>query len=233
MDFCIGTSGYSYKEWKGNFYPEKIPQKQMLGYYSQRLKTVEINNTFHRMPTTSVLESWAEQVPDGFLFAIKAPQIITHVKRLKDVSEEAQYFFKTLSILGDKLGPVLFQFPKTFKPDVQRLVNFFSLIPDNMRCAFEFRSASGRDPEIHGLLDEKGASLCISDTDENPADEIIKTASWGYMRLRRSGYTDKDFALWREKILSQNWDRTFVFFKHEEAGKGAEMAGRFAAYLSP
>jgi uncharacterized protein YecE (DUF72 family) len=224
MKIYIGTSGYSYKEWKGNFYPDKISPKEMLHFYSQHLGSVEINNTFYRMPKASVLASWREQVPDGFLFAIKAPQIITHVKRLKDTGEETEYFFKTLSVLGNKLGPVLFQFPKTFRPEPQRLENFFSLIPQEASCAFEFRSPSVLDPEIHGLLRERGFSLCIADTEENPADEIMKTAPFGYLRLRRPGYTETDFTMWMDRILSQKWDRVFVFFKHEEEGNGAEMA---------
>lgn len=227
MNIHTGTSGYSYKEWKGNFYPDKISPKEMLHFYSQRLGTVEINNTFYRMPTASVLESWAGQVPDDFLFAIKAPQVITHVKRLKDVNEETGYFFKTLSVLGGKLGPILFQFPKTFRPDPQRLKNFFLLIPKEVSCAFEFRSPSGLDPEVHGLLRERNFSLCTSDTEDNPIDEIMKTASWGYLRLRRPDYTDIELSSWLKKIISQKWERAFIFFKHEEAGKGAEMAMRF------
>jgi uncharacterized protein YecE (DUF72 family) len=227
MKIHVGTSGYSYKEWKGNFYPEKISPKEMLHFYSQRLETVEINNTFYRMPTTSVLTSWVEQVPETFLFAIKAPQIITHVKRLKDVGEETEYFFKTLSALGGRLGPILFQFPKTFRPDPQRLENFLSLIPLKAACAFEFRSAAGHDPEIHSLLRERGHCLCHADTEETPAGEIIKTAFWGYLRLRQPDYTDVELFSWLEKITAQKWELAFIYFKHEEAGKGAEMAMRF------
>jgi uncharacterized protein YecE (DUF72 family) len=227
MKIYVGTSGYSYKEWKGNFYPEKISPKDMLRFYSQRLGTVEINNTFYRMPTASLLESWAGQTPDDFLFAVKAPQIITHIKRLKDVDEETGHFFKTLPALGNKLGPVLFQFPKSFRPDAQRLKNFLNLIPGNASCAFEFRSATGLDAEIHGLLREKGHSLCTADSRENPADEIIKTASWGYLRLRRPDYSDADLTAWMERIISQKWNRAFIFFKHEEEGRGAEMAMHF------
>jgi uncharacterized protein YecE (DUF72 family) len=228
MKIHVGTSGYSYKEWKGNFYPDKISPKEMLHFYSQRLGTVEINNTFYRMPSPSVLDSWAGQVPDDFLFAIKAPQVITHVKRLKDVGEETGYFFKTLSVLGGRLGPILFQFPKTFRPDRQRLENFLSLIPLNASCAFEFRSAAGHDPEIHSLLQERGHSLVNADTEEAPVGEIIKTASWGYLRLRRPDYSDVELSSWLKKIISQKWERAFIYFKHEEAGKGAELAMRFA-----
>jgi uncharacterized protein YecE (DUF72 family) len=229
MNIYVGTSGYAYKEWKGKFYPEKISPKEMLRFYSGRLNTVEINNTFYHRPRESVLTSWAEQVPGDFVFALKAPQIITHLKRLRDVSEETEYLFRTLSILDRKLGPVLFQFPKSFRKDRPALEDFLALIHGDMACAFEFRSPSWLDDEILDLLRIKGASLCVADTDENPAHEIIRTAPWGYLRLRRSDYTDADLSQWRERILSQEWERAFVFFKHEDEdpAKGPEMAVRF------
>ncbi len=198
----------------------------MLRFYSERLDTVEINNTFYRMPTEAVLESWAGEVAGGFIFALKAPQVITHLKRLRDVEEETSHLFRTLSVLEEKLGPVLFQFPGSFRADRPALKDFLDLVPDTS-CAFEFRSRSWLDAEILDLLHEKGHSLCAADTDENPANEIISTASWGYLRLRRSGYTDADLSQWLERILSQKWKKVFVFFKHEEAAKGAEMAMRF------
>jgi uncharacterized protein YecE (DUF72 family) len=224
----VGTSGYAYKEWKGKFYPEKISPKEMLHFYSGRLNTVEINNTFYRMPKESVLTSWAEQVPREFVFALKAPQVITHLKQLRNVFEETGYFFRTLSVLDRKLGPVLFQFHKSFRADRPLLENFLGLIPGDRACAFEFRNASWLDDEILALLRETGSSLCIADTDENPANEIIRTASWGYLRLRRSDYTDGELAQWLERILSQKWEKTFVFLKHEgDDAKGPEMAVRF------
>jgi uncharacterized protein YecE (DUF72 family) len=227
MKIYVGTSGYAYKEWKGKFYPEKISPDEMLRFYSEHLHTVEINNTFYRMPKESVLVSWGERVPGGFVFALKAPQIITHLKRLRDVAEETRYFFKTLSVLGEKLGPVLFQFPKSFRADRSVLEDFLSLIPRDMASAFEFRSPSWLNDEILGLLRGKGASLCIADSEENPVQEIIPTASWGYLRLRRPDYTDADLSQWVENILSQKWERAFVFFKHEDKAGGAEMAMRF------
>ncbi len=199
----------------------------MLRFYSERLNTVEINNTFYRMPTRSVLASWAEQVPRDFIFAIKAPQVITHLKQLRNVGEETEYLFRSLAVLNRKLGPILFQFPKSFRADPAVLEDFLKLIPGNTSCAFEFRSLSRLDVRIQGLLRERGCSLCTADVDENPADQIINTASWGYLRLRRSDYTDTDLSQWRERILSQKWERVFVFFKHEEEAKGAEMAIRF------
>jgi uncharacterized protein YecE (DUF72 family) len=222
----VGTSGYGYKGWKGIFYPEKISPKEMLRFYSERLGAVEINNTFYHMPTEGVLTSWAEQVPDDFVFALKAPQVITHLKRLRNVGEETDYLFRTLSVLDRKLGPVLFQFPGSFHADHPALKDFLDLIPD-MSCAFEFRSSSWLDVEILDLLRERGYSLCTADTDENPANEIINTAPWGYLRLRRSDYTDADLSQWMERILSQKWDKAFVFFKHEEEAEGPQMAIRF------
>jgi len=227
MKLYIGTSGYSYKEWKGKFYPEKISPKEMLRFYSGRLNSVEINNTFYHMPTENVLSSWAGQVPDNFLFALKAPQIITHLKRLKKVEEETGYLFRALSALEQKLGPVLFQFPGSFHADKNALEDFLSLIPDNILCALEFRSPSWLVAEIVEMLSKKGCSLCIADTDENPANEITSTAPWGYLRLRRSNYTDADLAQWLNRISSRKWKKAFVFFKHEEGAIGTERAMRF------
>lgn len=227
MKIYAGTSGFAYKEWKGKFYPEKIPPKEMLHFYSERLGAVEINNTFYRMPRESVLKSWAEQVSGGFIFALKAPQVITHIKQLRNVFEETEYLFKTLSVLGGKLGPVLFQFPKSFRANAPALEDFLALIPGDTDCAFDFRSPTWLDAGMPDLLRKKGCSLCMEDTDENPVNEIISTATWGYLRLRRSEYTEDGLSEWAERILSQKWERAFVFFKHEDGARGAEMALRF------
>jgi len=228
MKIYTGTSGYSYKEWKGAFYPEKIAPKEMLHAYSERLNTVEINNTFYHMPTEKVLNSWAEQVRDDFVFALKAPQVVTHWKRLKNVGSEIEYLFRTLKLLDRKLGPVLFQFPKTFPANAAALKDLLLLVPDAALCAFEFRNPSWLDSEVLDLLRSKGCSLCIADADEDPAKDIISTASWGYLRLRRSDYTDADLSQWAESILSQDWEQAFVFFKHEgDAARGPELAMRF------
>lgn len=227
MKIFVGTSGYGYKEWKGKFYPAKISPKEMLRYYAERLSAVEINNTFYHMPTEPVLTSWAEQVPDAFVFALKAPQVITHLKRLRDVGGETEYLFRTLSVLDRKLGPVLFQFPKSFSANRPRLEDLLDLIPGHISCAFEFRNPSWVEAEIHDLLRGRGFSLCMADTDENPAEEIIPTAPWGYLRLRRADYTEADLSQWLEKILAQPWEQAFVFFKHEGKAKGPETAMRF------
>jgi uncharacterized protein YecE (DUF72 family) len=227
MKIHVGTSGYGYKEWKGKFYPAKISPTEMLRFYAERLGTVEINNTFYHMPTPGVLTSWAEQVPADFLFAFKAPQVITHFKRLKNVDEEAEYLFGTLSILGERLGPILFQFPKSFHPDLPALEYFLALVPGTVSCAFEFRGLTGFDGPIPDLLRKRGYSLCTADTDEAPAEEIVSTATWGYLRLRRADYTDADLSRWLERIRAQKWKRAFVFFKHEGDARGPEAAIRF------
>ncbi|HVN25902.1 MAG TPA: DUF72 domain-containing protein [Syntrophorhabdales bacterium] len=227
MNLNVGTSGFSYREWKGGFYPEKITPGEMLRFYAERFGTVEINTTFYRMPTEETLTSWAEQVPEHFIFAFKAPRIITHLKRLRNVEEETAYLFRTLSILKTKLGPVLFQFPGTFHVDPPLLARFLTLIPAAMHCAFEFRSKSPLDIETLDMLSDKDYSLCVADTDDNPTSEITSTASWGYLRLRRSGYTYADLSLWRDRVRSQKWKNVFLFFKHEEKAKGPEIALRF------
>ncbi|MFB3886233.1 MAG: DUF72 domain-containing protein [Thermodesulfobacteriota bacterium] len=228
MKIYVGTSGYAYKEWQGRFYPEKISSREMLRFYSGRLNTVEINNTFYRMPKESVLMSWAGQVPDNFVFALKAPQVITHLKRLWNVSEETGYLFRTLTVLDNRLGPILFQFPKSFRVNRSALEDFLGLIPKDRACAFEFRNPSWLDGGILDLLRKREFGLCVADGDENPANEIIPTAPWGYLRLRRSDYTNGDLLQWLERILSQKWERAYVFFKHEDDdAKGPEMAIRF------
>jgi uncharacterized protein YecE (DUF72 family) len=228
MKIYTGTSGYSYKEWKGAFYPEKISPREMLHAYGERLNTVEINNTFYHMPTEKMLSSWAEQVNSNFVFALKAPQVITHWKRLRNVGSETEYLFRSLTTLGRKLGPVLFQFPKTFPANAAALTELLALVPDTALCAFEFRNPSWLGGEVLDLLREKGCGLCIADADEGPANEIVSTSPLGYLRLRRSDYTDADLAQWAEKVLAQPWEQAFVFFKHEgDEARGPRLAMRF------
>ena len=227
MKIYVGTSGFSYRAWKGKFYPARISPKEMLRFYAGRLPAVEINHTFYRLPKEEVLNSWAAQVPGSFVFALKAPQVITHLKRLKNVDQEIDYFFKTLSVLDQKLGPVLFQFPKSFRADRPRLEDFLALIPAHISCTFDFRNPSWLQADILDLLRGKGFNLCLEDTDEKAIDEIISTADWGYLRLRRSDYTAADLAQWHKRILAQAWRKVFVFFKHEQTGQGPAMALRF------
>jgi uncharacterized protein YecE (DUF72 family) len=228
MRVLAGTSGYSYKEWKGSFYPEDLPASEMLRFYSSRLPAVEINNTFYRMPTAPLLSAWSEQAPDGFRFALKAPQRITHRKRLKDAGDDLDHFFRVSTTLGSLLGPVLFQLPPNLKKDSERLASFLACLPPASRCAFEFRHASWFDAETFGVLRERGAALCIAE-DADLATPLEATAGWGYLRLRREDYAAADVDAWAERIRAQAWSEAYVFFKHEEGGTGPRLAKELLA----
>jgi uncharacterized protein YecE (DUF72 family) len=218
MQILVGTSGYSYKEWKGSFYPEKLKQAEMLRYYAERFSAVEINNTFYRMPKAAMLEGWREQVPAEFQFVLKASQQITHRKRLKEAGEPLEYLLKAASVLGEQLGPVLFQLPPYFKRDLPRLQGFLELLPAGQPFAFEFRHESWADDDVHAALRERNAALVCADTEESGEDgaPIVATADWGYLRLRRCDYTEAALAPWADRIRAQPWRKAFVFFKHEE-----------------
>jgi len=234
MEIYAGTSGYSYKEWKGPFYPEDLPAAGMLRFYAERLGAVEINNTFYRMPKRSVLESWAAQVPGSFRFAIKASRRITHFKRLKDAGEELGFLLGNLDALGERLGVVLFQLPPNLKKDRPRLEAFLELLPKATPAAFEFRHPSWtEDDETAQLLAGRGLALCRADSDETPLPGDLDAGRFGYLRLRRAGYADAELADFadrlRARIRAQDWERAFVFFKHEDEGAGPKLAQRFAA----
>jgi len=233
MKLHVGTSGYSYKAWKGNFYPEELPAKEMLSYYSRRLPAVEINNTFYRLPQATMIENWKEQVPDEFRFSIKATQRITHIKRLNNVVEETKYLLDTSGLLGERLGVVLFQLPPNMKKDSGRLKSFLELLPSDARAAFEFRHESWFDDETFDLLREKDRALVVSDTDDKPLSEIISTAGWGYLRLRRTAYDENDLADWMKRVEDQKWKDAFVFFKHEDEGVGPKLAAQFLKLSEP
>ncbi len=226
MNLNVGTSGFSYKEWKGPFYPEKLPNKDMLAYYSGQLPAVEINNTFYRLPKREVIENWAAQVPEGFRFSIKASRRITHFRRLKDTGEVLDYLIEATSVLGDRLGVILFQLPPNFKKDIDRLGAFLDTLPEDVRAAFEFRHDTWFDDEVYDALRAHGAALVIADTNEKDAD-IVSTAHFGYLRLRKDSYSDKKIAAWAKKVANEKWDDAFVFFKHEDAGGGPQMAKKF------
>jgi uncharacterized protein YecE (DUF72 family) len=224
-----GTSGWSYKQWKGPFYPEKLPAAAMLSYYASRLPAVELNNTFYRLPRRSVVETWAAEVPDAFRFAVKASRRITHLKRLEDVGDETAYLVDTLGTLGAKLGVVLFQLPPTLKKDLDRLRRFLALPRGDVRAAIEFRHASWLDDEVFALLAAHGCALCLSDVDDLPEPPLVATADFGYLRLRRRDYPPDALAAWRARLAEQPWREAFVFFKHEDEGTGPRLAAAFLA----
>jgi uncharacterized protein YecE (DUF72 family) len=223
----VGTSGYSYKPWLGNFYPERLAAKEMLRFYASRLPSVEINNTFYRLPKESVLQSWSEQVPAEFRFVLKASQKITHIKRLKDAAAEVEYLFRVANALGSHLGAMLFQLPPNLRKDIDRLKTFLSLLPNDREVAFEFRHPSWFDDEVFAQLRERNCALCMAETEESESSDLISTASWGYLRLRRPDYTGADLMNWKERIWSNPWDHAFVFFKHEDEGIGPKLAAEF------
>jgi len=227
MKFFVGTSGYSYKEWKGIFYPPKLPPSEMLPFYSQRFSTVEINNTAYRMPKESVLKSWLKQVPADFRFVIKAPQTITHFKRLKNAESLMKDFLEATSALKKQCGPLLFQLPGNFKKDLPRLKEFLKLLGSKTPAVFEFRHASWFDEDVYRCLRAKSCALCVVDAQEFPRADLVDTAKWGYFRLRREKYTTRQLADWIKKIKAQRWNEVYVYFKHEDAATGPALARRF------
>jgi len=219
MEIRVGTSGYAYKEWRGSFYPEKQKPAEMLRYYAERFSTVEINNTFYKLPERGTLERWAEQVPAGFVFVLKASQRITHRQRLSPESKQTvDFMLDVASALGPRLGPILFQTPPLLKKDVARLRAFLDFLPRDQPFAFEFRHETWHDAEVHETLKGRNAALVCADTDESgeAGAPITPTADWGYLRLRRLDYDDRTLRPWADRIRSQPWQRAFVFFKHEE-----------------
>jgi uncharacterized protein YecE (DUF72 family) len=225
MQLLAGTSGYSYKEWLGHFYPEKLPASEMLHYYAERFPTVEINNTFYRMPAESMLAQWTEQVPDHFLFTLKAPRRITHENRLRDSEANVAEFLRRADVLGGKLGMLLFQLPPYLKKDLPRLLDFLALLPSGKPVAFEFRNASWQDDEVYDALKSRAAILCVTDTDEGDTP-FVATADCGYVRLRRTHYDDSELRAWAEQIAAKALPRTYVYFMHEDEALGTKFADR-------
>jgi uncharacterized protein YecE (DUF72 family) len=212
-----GASGYSFKEWKGTFYPGDMKPEGMLPFYSSHLPTVEINNTFYRMPTLSMLENWKAATPETFRFAIKASRRITHMARIKADSsaESVGYLYKNLEALGEKRGPVLFQLPPNLKKDLPRLQEFLPLLPKDHNAAFEFRNETWFEDDVYEALKGVGASLCFSERQDNAPPPLVETAPWGYVRLRLEEYSDDDLAKWAERMAATGWKEIYAFFMHE------------------
>jgi uncharacterized protein YecE (DUF72 family) len=227
MNLWVGTSGYSYKEWKGGFYPEKLPDADMLRTYAARLPAVEINNTFYRLPKADVLEGWAAQVSGDFRFVLKASRRITHIKRLRDAGDETSYLYQVALSLGAHMGVVLFQLPPNFQKDVPRLRAFLDGLPAGRGAAVEFRHASWFDDETFEALRAAGCALCESDTDEESLKDLHSTARWGYLRLRKEKYTRPAIAKLVERVQAQPWQDAYVFFKDEGEGVGPKYALQF------
>ncbi|MEP7015773.1 MAG: DUF72 domain-containing protein [Verrucomicrobiota bacterium] len=233
MSIWIGTSGFQYAEWKGSFYPEDLAAAKMLPFYAERLNTTEINYTFRRIPAAKTIDNWNKLTPETFRFALKAPQKITHWSKLRDCSDTMRYFHDVTSGLGEKLGPVLFQLPPTFKKDTFVLADFVNGLPPGTRAAFEFRHESWFADDVWEIFKTGNVALCLNETADFAAPKI-STADFGYLRLRREDYTTSDVERWAEfaREQSKSWKDIFIYFKHEEAGIGPKLAKQMADLLA-
>lgn len=229
MRVCAGTSGFSYKEWQGSFYPEKLPAARMLGFYAERLPTVELNNTFYRMPPEALVQGWESKSPEHFRFVLKAPRSMTHSRKLVDCAEPLARFVQVASRLGTKLGPLLFQLPPFFQKNVEQLSAFLGSLPRDVQAAFEFRHPSWFDESTFAALRSHNVALCTAEVDDEEARPIIPTADFGYLRLRRLDYTPAELTRWAENVRSQPFKEAYVFFKHEL--KAPALATAFNAHF--
>ena len=232
MDW-IGTSGYNYPEWRGSFYPERFPPARMLRYYAERFPSVEINYTFYRMPTPAAVAAWAETVPDRFRFTLKAPRRITHIAHLKNCERLVESFAQAASVLGNKLGMVLFQLAPTHRKDLDALTTFLDLWPKGLRAAFEFRHRSWLEPDVLALLERKHIALCVADS-ERDSTPVMVTADVAYFRLRDQGYESRDLERWAQVIAdaTRASREVYIYFKHEESGIGPKLAAEFTTRLA-
>jgi uncharacterized protein YecE (DUF72 family) len=230
----VGTSGYNYPEWKGSFYPETLPASKMLPYYAARFPTVEINYTFYRAPTPAILEGWSRATPEPYRVTLKAPRRITHDARLRDCAESVQRFVETARTLGPKLGVLLFQLPPFLRKDVALLDDFLAGLPSGVAAAFEFRHVSWLDEAVYARLHARQLALCVADS-ERLSTPVELTAEYGYFRLRDEGYTPEDISAWADTIAArtEGCREVFVYFKHEEEGKGPQLARQLIARLGP
>jgi uncharacterized protein YecE (DUF72 family) len=224
----VGTSGYNFPEWRGSFYPPKLPSKKWLEYYAQQLGTVEINYTFYRMPNAKTIDGWNAATPESFTFVLKAPQRITHIARLRNIDEPLRIFLELIRKLNAKLGAVLFQLPPNYKKDLARLGDLLTQFPTDVRAACEFRHASWWSDDVYDLLRSTNTALCIADT-EAGTTPLVATANFGYIRLRDEGYDEAGLRDWMTTVqtLGSAWTDAFVFFKHEEKGIGPKLARGF------
>jgi len=228
----VGTSGYSYPEWRGTFYPERFPPVRMLPYYAERFHTVELNNTFYRMPTPTAIAAWDRDTPAGFRFALKVPQRITHFARLRDIGQPLKFLLDTVGGLGAKLGPLLLQLPPNFRKDLDRLDACLALVPAPVHMAVEFRHASWLDEEVYAVLRTRNVALCVADTEDGTTPDVV-TADFGYLRLRDRVYGEDELARWARVAARSEWREAFVYFKHEESGTGPALARQLMGLLDP
>jgi uncharacterized protein YecE (DUF72 family) len=226
----LGTSGFAYGEWKGPFYPEGLKDREMLSYYAGRFPSVEINYTFRRQPSQKTLETWREQTPEGFAFALKAHQRITHTLRLADADDSVSMFLDRVRMLGDRLGTILFQCPPSLRFDRRLIEAFVGFLPPTTRYAMEFRHPSWE--EARPILTDQGVAWCTAETDESSGGE----PSWepfGYLRLRKERYSDDEIRAWAERIrpVLESGRDVYCYFKHEDKGAGPVFAERLTELI--
>ena len=228
MRLLAGTSGYAFKEWKGVFYPESLDDDGWLGFYAGKFPTVEINNTFYRLPREHVLRDWAAQVPEPFTFAIKASMRITHHARLKpECADTLDFLLRNCAVLGSRMGPILFQLPPNMQKDLQRLRGFLGLLPPGRRFTIEFRHESWFDDDVLSALREHDVALCVGEQDDF-ACPMYATATWGYLRLHRLNYDTASLCEWARCVAQQEWSDAYVYFKHDEGvGSGPPAVEAF------
>jgi uncharacterized protein YecE (DUF72 family) len=231
VKILAGTSGYAFKEWKGNFYPQDLKDDGMLGFYASKFPTVEINNTFYRLPRENVLRDWAAQVPETFTFALKASQRITHHARLKEESASLlDFLLKNTAMLGNRLGPILFQLPPNLKKDVDRFRGFLGLLPADRRYVFEFRHESWFDDEVYSAMRERDIAMCIAEQDDFKCP-VVCTSTWGYLRLHKLDYSAGELVDWAKQVTGQQWSEAYVYFKHDETENGGSGPPAVATFV--
>jgi uncharacterized protein YecE (DUF72 family) len=223
MRVRVGTSGFSYPEWKGDFYTDDCTAADMIAQYATKLPAVEINSTFYRMPKRSVVAGWAEKTPEDFVVCLKASVRITHKKKLENAEEDVAFFVRSASELGPRLGPTLFQTAPWMRKDVDRLRAFLPALPAGFRAAFEFRHESWHDDEVATVLREAGAAFVGADRKDGSGSPLMASSPFGYVRLHRLAYTPDELDLWAERVRAQPWDEAYVFFKHDP-GPGFAVA---------
>ncbi len=231
----IGCSGWIYPHWRGLFYPRDLPVKRWFAFYASEFDTVEVNNTFYRLPTPRAVEGWARGAPPGFIYALKASQWITHRKRLRDVEREVRVFWDATTPLGEKRGPVLFGLPPNLRSDLGLLEAFLAVLPPDCRAALEPRHPSWFEDAVYGALRKRDVALCITDAEAGDVTTFVPTASWGYVRLRRERYSERALAAWATRLraaVPSPWREAFVYVKHDEVGRAPRYASRLNALLA-
>jgi uncharacterized protein YecE (DUF72 family) len=231
MNLYIGTSGFAYKEWKGNFYPKDLAPSGMLRFYSEIFRSVEINNTFYQIPKVSSVEAWSKEAPKDFKFVIKVPQRITHRKQIAHATGIMSQLLEAIAPLKKQLGPLLFQLPPWMKHNPARLRELLALLPPKQKAAFEFRHESWFDDETYDILRHHKSVLCIADAENELEVPFVSIADWGYLRLRRLDYTDSDLKKWATRIGQQKWQEAYIFFRHEDTGTGPHFGRRLMEFF--